>query len=61
MRRFSNRNHDHSTVRVEIVEIFANSKHSAIATDVSLESSINAGLGQSMLEQMPSGHTHFDG
>jgi hypothetical protein len=61
VRSFADRNDRHTTEGIEIVEVLADAQHAAFTINVSLESFIDAGLRQSVLEKLPGSDTHLDG
>ncbi len=61
VRRFADGDHEHAIVRIEIVQVFADAEHSAIAIHVTLKRPVDAGFGESVLEQMARGDPHVQG
>src|SRR2546422_3791112 len=58
---FPDRNHQHPAVGVEIVKVFTDAQHTSLTVNVPLESSIDAGFREGMLEKLPGGNAHVDG
>src|SRR5437764_13849923 len=58
---FANRDDRDTSKGIEIVEILADAQHAAFTINVSLESFIDAGFRQSVLEKLPGSDTHLDG
>src|SRR2546422_4457659 len=58
---FPDRNHQHPAVGVEIVKVFTDAQHTSLTVNVPLESSIDAGFREGMLEKLPGRDAHVDG
>ncbi len=61
MRRLAQCHDEDSVVGMEIVQVFANAQHAALANHMLFESTINAGPGQGVFEKMARSDAHFDG
>ena len=61
MRGFADGDHQHAVVGIEVVQVFANAEHSAIAIHVTLKCPVDAGFGESVLEQVTRGDPHVQG
>src|SRR5712692_274108 len=58
---FPDGNHQHPAVGVEIVKVFTDAQHTSLTVNVPLESSIDGGFREGMLEKLPGGDAHVDG
>src|SRR6266853_3850135 len=61
VRSFADRNDRDTAEGIEIVEVLADAQHAAFTIHISLESFIDAGFRQSVLEKLPGSDTHLDG
>src|ERR1700682_3287769 len=60
VRRFADRDDRDAAKGIEIVEILADAQHSALTIHVSLKGFIDAGFGESVLEELPGSNAHIN-
>ncbi len=58
MRRFSDGDYKNAVIRIEVMQVFADAEHAAIAIHMTLERPIDACVSERVLEQMTRCHPH---
>src|SRR3981081_1637287 len=61
VRGLADGDYEHAIVRVKIVKVLGNAQHPALARNMALESSIDAGFAQRAFEKMPRQNPHLNG
>ena len=61
MRGFADGDHEHAAIRIQVMQVFANAEHSAIAIHMALKCPVDAGFAERMLKQMTRSDPHVQG